>query len=60
MNISKTTWTLIITIALTVVNAIVPFMPADVQATVTTVLLAVASIFHIDDVKIASASAPKS
>ena len=47
------------TVAVTIINAVIPFMPASVQAVVTTILLAVASIFHIDDVKIASASAPK-
>jgi|HubBroStandDraft_4_1064222.scaffolds.fasta_scaffold235612_2 hypothetical protein len=56
---SKTNWTLLLTIVLTLANAAVPFMPADVQATVTTVLLALASIFHIDDVKTAAAAAPK-
>jgi len=59
MNISKTNWTLIITIVVTIGNAVVPFMPAGVQAIVTTILLAVASIFHVSDVKTASA-APKS
>jgi uncharacterized membrane protein YGL010W len=57
---SKTNWTLVITIVLTVANAVIPFIPTGVQATVTTILLAVAAVFHIDDVKIASASAPKS
>jgi hypothetical protein len=60
MNISKTNWTLIVTILLTIGNAVVPFMPSNVQAIVTTILLAVATIFHIDDVKqaVASATAP--
>jgi hypothetical protein len=57
MNISKTNWTLIITILITVGNAIVPFMPVAAQATVTTILLALATIFHVDDVKQAVASA---
>jgi len=60
MTISKTNWTLIITIVITVGNAVVPFMPVAVQATVTTILLAVASIFHVSDVKTAAAGAPKS
>jgi hypothetical protein len=61
MNISKTNWTLIVTILLTVGNAVVPFMPANLQAIVTTILLAVATIFHIDDVKtaVAQAKAPQ-
>jgi uncharacterized membrane protein YGL010W len=59
MNISKTNWTLIVTIIVTVGNAVVPFMPAGVQATVTTLLLALASIFHVSEVNTASASAPK-
>jgi hypothetical protein len=57
MTISKTNWTLIITILITVGNAVVPFMPVSVQATVTTILLALATIFHVDDVKQAVASA---
>jgi hypothetical protein len=60
MNLSKTNWTLMVTILITIGNAVVPFMPVDVQAIVTTILLAVASIFHISDVKTAAASAPKS
>jgi hypothetical protein len=59
MNISKTNWTLIVTILITVGNAVVPFVPVSVQAVVTTLLLAVASIFHISDVNTAAASAPK-
>ena len=59
MNMSKTNWTLLVTILLTVINAVVPFMPAPVQAIATTILLALASIFHIDDVKIAVSSAPR-
>ena len=56
--ISKTNWTLVITIVLTIANAVVPFMPADVQATVTTVLLALAGVFHVNGVnKAALASA---
>lgn len=60
MNISKTNWTLIVTILVNVVNAIIPFMPTAVQATVTTILVAVASIFHVSDVNnaVASAKAP--
>lgn len=57
--LSKTNWTLLLTIAITILNAVVPFMPTALQATVTTLLLAAASIFHISDVKIAAASAPK-
>lgn len=60
MNISKTNWALIVTILITIGNAVVPFMPVPVQATVTTILLAVASIFHVNDVNTAAASAPKS
>jgi hypothetical protein len=55
---SKTNWILVLTIVLTAVNAVVPFMPASVQAVVIIVLSAVASIFHISDVKTAAA-APK-
>lgn len=57
---TKTNWTLIITIAVTIGNAVIPFMPVDVQATVTTILLAVASIFHVTDVQkaVAQAKAP--
>lgn len=59
--ISKTNWTLVVTIVLTIANAVVPFMPADVQATVTTVLLALAGIFHVNGVnKAALASAQAS
>ena len=58
-NISKTNWTLIVTILITIGNAVVPFMPVPVQAVVTTILLAVASIFHVNDVNTAAASAPK-
>lgn len=55
---SKTNWILVLTIVLTAVNAVVPFMPSSAQAVVIIVLSAVASIFHISDVKTASA-APK-
>jgi hypothetical protein len=59
MSISKTNWTLIITIVITIGNAVVPFMSPQVGATVTSVLLIVAGIFHISDVNTAAASAPK-
>lgn len=61
MSISKTNWTLIITILITIGNAVVPFMPVGVQATVTTILLALATIFHVDDVNkaVAAAKAPQ-
>jgi hypothetical protein len=57
MNISKTNWTLIVTIVIAIVNAVVPFMSAGVGATVTSVLLIIASIFHVSDVKTAVAQA---
>ena len=60
MNISKTNWTLIVTIVIAIGNAVVPFMSAGVGATVPSILLIVAGIFHVDDVKqaVASAHAP--
>lgn len=60
MNISKTNWTLIVTVVIAIGNAVVPFMSAGVGATVTSVLLIVAGIFHVSDVQqaVASAKAP--
>ncbi len=55
MTISKTNWTLIVTIVIAIGNAVVPFMSAGVGATVTSVLLIVAGIFHVNDVKTAVA-----
>lgn len=44
--LSKTNWTLAAIIAITVAQALIPFMPVSVQATVTAVLGALAIIFH--------------
>ena len=56
--ISKTNWTLVITILLAIGNAVMPFMSEAAQATVTTILLAIAGIFHVSGVnKAAIASA---
>ena len=59
--ISKTNWTLVVTILITIGNAVVPFMNPATQATVTTVLGTLAIIFHISGVnKAALASAQAS
>jgi len=60
MNISKTNWTLIVTVVIAIGNAIVPFMSAGIGAIITTILLAVAGIFHVSDVNnaVAAAKAP--
>ena len=60
MSISKTNWTLIATIVIAIGNAVVPFMSPAIGATVTSVLLILAGIFHTSDVKqaVASARAP--
>ena len=56
--ISRTNWTLVIAVLLTIGNAVVPFMPVGVQATITTILLGLAGIFHVSGVnKAATASA---
>lgn len=58
--ISKTNWTLVVTILINVGNAVVPFMSAGTAAIVTTILGALAMVFHISGVNtaaIASASA---
>lgn len=55
---SKTNWTLAIAILIAVGNAIVPFLNPDVAASVTTVLLLLAGVFHVNGVnKAAVASA---
>lgn len=43
---SKTNITLTIIIAITVAQALIPFMPADWQATITAILSVFAIIFH--------------
>lgn len=43
---SKTFWTIFITVALAVGNAVVPFMSPDIQATLTTLLGMLAAYFH--------------
>lgn len=59
--ISKTNWTLIVTILLTIGNAVVPFMNPATQATVTTILGTLAILFHVNGVnKAALASAQAS
>jgi hypothetical protein len=56
--ISKTNWTLVAAILINVGNALIPFMPEAAAATVTTVLAALAMIFHVSGVnKAAVASA---
>jgi hypothetical protein len=58
--ISKTNWTLVIAILINVGNAVIPFMSAGTAATLTTILGALAMIFHVSGVNtaaIASASA---
>ena len=57
---SKTNWTHVVTIVLAVANAVVPFMPAAVEAVVVVLLQALATIFHVSDVQTAAAAAPKS
>jgi len=54
---SKTNWTLLAAIVIAAGNAVVPFMSPQIAGVVTVVLAALASIFHVDDVKTASASA---
>ena len=56
--LSKTNWTLVLTVVVTAVQAVVPFMSPSAQATVTTILLLIAGIFHVNGVnKAAVASA---
>jgi len=58
--ISKTNWTLVIAILINVGNAVIPLMSAGTAATLTTILGALAMIFHVSGVNtaaIASASA---
>lgn len=58
---TKTQWTLVITILIAVANAIVPFLPTDIQAGITAILAALALTFHVQDVNqaVAQAKAPK-
>lgn len=44
---SKTFWTLVVTFVVGVGNLFVPVLPADVQGIVTTLLLMLASYFHL-------------
>jgi hypothetical protein len=56
--ISKTNWTAVITVLVTLANAVVPFMSPQVQAVVTAILGALIVIFHVQGVnKAALASA---
>jgi hypothetical protein len=48
--VSKTNWTLAVTILLAIGNAVVPFMSDATAAVVTTVLGAIAMIFHVSGV----------
>jgi hypothetical protein len=60
--ISKTNWTLVVTILLAVGNAVVPFMSDATAAVVTTILGALAMIFHVSGVNraaVASANAAR-
>jgi hypothetical protein len=59
---SKTFWTLVVTFVVTAGNAIVPLLPAAVQAAVIAVLLMLATVFHVTGVNnaaVASANAQK-
>jgi len=59
-SISKTNWTLAATFVVVAGNAIIPLLPVSIEATVAAVLIAIASIFHVNDVSkaVASAKAP--
>jgi hypothetical protein len=56
--ISKTNWSAVVLVVVTMVQAVVPFMPANVQEVVTAVLGALIVVFHIQGVnRAANASA---
>ena len=56
--VSKTNWSAVVLVVVTMVQAVVPFMPANVQEVVTAVLGTLIVVFHIQGVnKAAAASA---
>lgn len=54
---SKTNWTLIVTFIVVAGNAIVPLLPVGIETTVASILIALSTIFHVQDKNKAVAAA---